>query len=360
MTLSRILVEDFRNIEQLDVSLSPEFNIICGDNGSGKTSLLEAIYFLSHGRSFRSNSIINLIKYNKNKFTLFSQLENTDDNSIGIEKEKKGNGTLKINGNSGKKISELANILPVQLINPEGFTLLTGGPKFRRSFIDWGIFYSQPEFYLTWQKIKKLTQQRNALLKKKCNYVEFTFWDKELANLTTQLSHWRQEYVIMLASEANKLCKIFLPELSIDFSYYRGWDRNIDYLDYLKNNFKRDLDFGYTYNGSHKADLRIKIGSVAVNEVLSRGQLKLLMCALRLAQGQYLAKVTGKKSIYLIDDFASELDIHRRELLITTLVKTQAQVFVSCILPTQVISKELTSIVDSKVFHMKHGNIYEE
>lgn len=356
MPLTRLIIQQFRNIKACDIQLSPGFNFVIGPNGSGKTSLLEAIYMLGHGRSFKSSLTTRIIQHDSPELFVHGRFLNSDqfELPIGINKQRDGTTEVKIGGQSGQKLAQLAQVLPLQLIHPEGFELLTDGPKHRRAFIDWGVFHTEPGFYDAWGRLKRLSKQRNALLKTAASYRELSYWDRQLAQLAEAISQWRADYVEQLKQVAEVLCRDFLPEFDIRLSYYRGWDKETDYLALLEKNFQRDQQLGYTFSGPNKADLRIKVNGTPVEDVLSRGQLKLMVCALRLAQGQHLAQVTGKQSIYLIDDFASELDSQRRQRLASCLKQTGAQVFVSSITADQI-----TEMQDDNcgMFHVEHGTI---
>ncbi len=356
MCLERLIIKDFRNLADCDLSLSNGFNYLIGDNGSGKTSVLEAIHYLGHGRSFRSHLIKRVIRHEQPALFVHGRVEQTSSSPlpIGISKHRDGTAEVKIAGQSNRKLAQLAQILPMQLITPEGFELLTGGPKFRRSFIDWGVFHLHPEFYAAWSRLTRLTKQRNAQLKQSQQYRDVAYWDTELALLCDQIDQWRRDYVAALTERAAKICQDFLPEYEIRLSYYRGWDKDSDYRQLLADNFERDCQLGYTVSGAHKADLRIKIGAIPVEDVLSRGQLKLMVCALRLAQGLHLTEQTDKQCIYLIDDFASELDSHKRGLLARSLSQTGAQVFISAINSSQI--GEMSS-ENGKMFYVENGKI---
>lgn len=356
MPLTRLMIQQFRNIKACDIELSSGFNFLIGPNGSGKTSLLEALYMLGHGRSFRSSLTGRVIQNACQELFVHGRLLNSEqiETPIGINKQRDGTVEVKIGGLSGQKLSQLTQVLPLQLIHPEGFDLLTDGPKQRRAFIDWGVFYSVPAFFDAWGRFRRLNKQRNALLKTATSYREMQYWDAELSSLAEQIDVWRAGYVEQIKTGTESLCQDFLPEFDIRLQYYRGWEKETSYRELLERNFERDKMLGYTLSGPNKADLRIRVNGTPVEDILSRGQLKLMVCALRVAQGQHLTSLTGKQCIYLIDDFASELDSDRRKLLADCFKATGAQVFVSSITQSQVDDMVMS---DSKMFHMEQGQI---
>lgn len=355
MALTRLLIKDFRNIEQADLSLAPGFNFLVGANGSGKTSVLEAIYTLGHGRAFRSLQAGRVIRHDQPAFVLHGRIEGSErELAVGLTKNRAGESKVRIDGSDGHKVAELAQLLPMQLITPEGFTLLNGGPKYRRAYIDWGCFHAAPGFFNAWSNLRRLLKQRNAALRQVTRYSQIRPWDQELVPLAEQISAWRAEYSDAICSEITATCAQFLPEFELAFSFQRGWDKESDYGELLERNFERDRALTYTASGPHKADFRIRAEGTPVEDLLSRGQLKLLMCALRLAQGEYLTRTSGRRCLYLIDDFASELDDVRRRLLAERLKATQAQVFVSAIGVEHVIDM---SDEKGKMFRVEQGKI---
>ena len=356
MPLSRLIIQQFRNIKACDIEPSAGFNFLIGPNGSGKTSVLEAIYLLGHGRSFKSTLTGRVIQNECDELFVHGRFLNSDqfELPIGINKQRDGTTEVKIGGQSGQKLAQLAQVLPLQLIHPEGFDLLTDGPKHRRAFMDWGVFHTENAFYAAWGRFKRLSKQRNALLKTARSYRELSYWDQELACLAENISQWRALYIEQMSAKSEQLCHLFLPEFDIQLKYYRGWDKDTPYQEILEKNFERDQALGYTFSGPNKADLRIKVNGTPVEDVLSRGQLKLMVCALRVAQGQHLTEMTGKQCIYLIDDFASELDSQRRKRLADCLKETGAQVFVSSITESQITDMRGEN---GKMFHVEHGTI---
>ncbi|UDW83798.1 DNA replication/repair protein RecF [Pasteurella canis] len=336
MAISRLLIENFRNLTAVDLELDHGFNFLVGNNGSGKTSLLEAIFYLGHGRSFKSAVSNRIISYEQPHFTLHAKIQEQQHQwSVGLQKQRQGNSVVKINGEDGNKISDLAHLLPMQLITPEGLTLLNGGPSYRRAFLDWGLFHHHNYFHLAWVNLSRLLKQRNAALQQITSYSQLAIWDTELVKLAAQVSKWRAEYAEALRPEIEKTCQLFLPELEISVSFHQGWEKERDYAELLVQSFERDRAIGYTVSGPQKADFRFKANGLPVEDILSRGQLKLLMCALRLAQGEHLMNQKQRHCIFLIDDFASELDEYKRALLAERLKKSGSQVFVTAITESQ-------------------------
>lgn len=355
MALTRLLIKDFRNIEAADLALAPGFNFLVGANGSGKTSVLEAIYTLGHGRAFRSLQAGRVIRHDQPEFVLHGRIEGAErEIPVGLSKSRQGDSIVRIDGSDGHKVAELAQLLPMQLITPEGFTLLNGGPKFRRAFLDWGCFHNEPGFFTAWSNLKRLLKQRNAALRQVSCYAQIRAWDQELIPLAERISEWRAEYSEAITADITATCAQFLPEFALSFSFQRGWDKESDFGELLVRQFERDRALTYTAVGPHKADFRIRADGTPVEDLLSRGQLKLLMCALRLAQGEFLTRQSGRRCLYLIDDFASELDTGRRRLLADRLKATQAQVFVSAVSAEQVTDMAGEK---GKMFRVEQGKI---
>ena len=359
MSLEKLVINQFRNINSASLTFNNKINLIVGANGSGKTSLLEAIYFLGLGRSFRTRLSNRVVNYKHNEFTLYAEINSRDlTTPIGLQKSKNGESTLKINGVHSKKLASLTQYLPLQLITPESYTLLTGGPKNRRAFLDWGVFYHDPLFYRNWARIKRLLKQRNAALKQCNTYNELQVWDNELCLLSEEISAQRQSYFDLLMPLIDSTIADFLPDFSISSRFFCGWDKNNKTLrDYLTDNFNRDKQLGYTTAGPQKADIRFKINGLPIADVLSRGQLKLFVYALRLAQGLFLNSVNDKRCVFLIDDFSSELDPAKQQILAKHITNSDAQLFIT------VIEKNNCETLfgqERTVFHVERGRITVE
>ena len=357
MIIQQLHVESFRNIHSAQLSLGNGLNLIYGQNGSGKTSLLEAIHFLGLGRSFRSHLSQRVIQEGEDKLQLFSRLlaGEDDEHKLGLRRFRNGDTEVRMDGERIKKLSLLAEALPIQLITPESFALLFEGPKARRQFIDWGAFHADSSFYLNWMSVRRALKQRNQLLRDKASYQQIAFWDKEFVRYSHAVTEIRKYYVDSLNEQLKGIIGGFLPQVAVRVSFTQGWDSKSDLAELLRTQYERDVSLGFTVSGPHKADLRLRVGTLPAQDALSRGQLKLLVCALRIAQGKLLKQQLNKNSIYLVDDLPSELDKQHRKLLLQELVDTHAQVFVTAIDPAA-ISDSLNFPPD-RTFRVERGEV---
>lgn len=354
MPIESLTIHQFRNISKGQLAFSPQLNAIIGDNGSGKTSILEAIYLLGFGRSFRSHKIRQIIHHQHSELVLFAQ---SDHHKIGLSKQASGLTQLRIDGENIRTQAALSKLIPVQLIHPEGYSVVNGSPRYRRAFLDWGVFYIEPTFQSLMHRYKRLLKQRNALLKRRAKYQEIKIWDRELVTHAEQIRELRRNYFVQLIPEIQKIVGDFLPEYQFRFELHDGWNSDYALADLLVANYERESQMGFTSVGPHKADIRIKTEQGNAADSISRGQLKLLVCALLLAQGQYAFKQLDKPTIYLIDDFAAELDPNKRALLAHYLQRNAAQVFITAIEQHMLEGFDLT---DSHLFHVKQGDIIQQ
>ncbi|MCE3252608.1 MAG: replication/repair protein RecF [Cellvibrio sp.] len=342
---------------------SLQVNLIYGENGSGKTSILEAINLLALGRSFRSHKHKPLINHQQQSFTVFGRVH-ADDGSevpIGISRHLDGDASFKANGVMVPSAADLAAYLPVQVINSDTFLLLEGSPKVRRQFIDWLVFHVEPNFFPAWKAIQRCLKHRNSLLRRdRINPSELAPWDKELVDLTDTIHEFRCQCMVRFNETFAELLKEFINIDNIALSYYRGWDKEKLYSVVLTDSLERDKRQGYTQSGSHRADLKITVNGLDAAEVLSRGQQKLLVCALKIAQGYVFTRITGRKSIYLVDDLPAELDEKHRALLVHWLDTMGTQVFITGVERETLLSSwcDKTEITP-KMFHVEQGRVTE-
>ncbi|MBI2380401.1 MAG: DNA replication/repair protein RecF [Gammaproteobacteria bacterium] len=357
--LTRLRLHRVRNIAEAELLPGPGFNLIHGDNGAGKTTVLEAIHYLHVGRSFRSHQNQAVIQNGAEQLAVFGQFQLGErQTAVGLSRERGGEWTVKIDGEKRESLSELASICPQLVLTPDSFQLLTAGPKLRRQFLDWGVFHVEHRFLPIWQRWSRSLKQRNAALKTARRYSDVALWDGEYVALATQLAEQRAEYLGHLLPALRALAADFLPDQDLRFGFYAGWDRQQDLGALLASHFETDRRQGFTALGPHKADLRIKLGGHAAQDVLSRGQQKRLVTVLKLAQAKVLKEQTGKPCLFLVDDLPSELDDASRAALLVCLRDYRMQVFLSSI--TREAIAAFIDPTELTVFHVEHGRVMPE
>jgi DNA replication and repair protein RecF len=360
MLISRLSIQNFRNLSPITLQLSPHMNAFYGANGSGKSSILEAIYYLGRGKSFRTHIADRLVQDNTQEFVLFAELTDTADSSgtpakIGLSRHLRKPLQIKINAEPAKSIAELASYLPLQFINHDSYQLITEGPKVRRQYLDWGLFHVEPKFFSLWKQAEKILKQRNSLLKTTCSQALLQPWSEQYAAVSQQLAELRQAYFAELLPYCEQTMQQLLNFSDIRINYYRGWHHQKDLLQLLTHNIGKEAQLGYTLYGAHRADIKIEYQQRPAQDFLSRGQQKLLVTALALAQGQLFQQKTQQRCLYLIDDLPAELDSEKQQLLADYLATIKAQVFV-----TGVSLHDVANLVEgkqNKMFHVKHGTI---
>ena len=357
--LAQIRLLSFRNIKQADIDPAQGINLIIGENGSGKTSLLEAIYMLAMGRSFRSRSLKNAVNKEAQRLTVFAR--SLDQTPIGMQYDLASGLQIRLNNAPLKRLSDLALHLPLQFIPANCHQFFELGPKYRRRMVDWGVFHVEHQFNFHWQSYKKVLQQRNAAIKKLKPIKEIQLWDKYLVEHGTIITEMRERYLHALLDFFLPLFYQLCPELDdyeFKLRYLRGWSKDSDFDDYLAENIERDRALGYTRSGAHAADWSLRVNGSDPYEMLSRGQQKLFFLALSMAQILILAdKKKLTSTVLLIDDLSSELDWHHQRTVIKTLRTLPVQCFISS------TNEQLSALIDEekeKRFHVKHGVILDK
>src|SRR3990167_7913365 len=310
MPLTLLQLADFRNFAKAHLEPSHHgLNIFYGDNGSGKTSLLEAIYYLSAGRSFLTARYPTLVRHSTEKFSIFAQILHNHQRivPIGTERSLDGVARMRMAEKEVISIAELASFLPIRIIHAQSHYLFESGPIFRRKYLDWGLFYQDPNFISCWRAFEKTLRQRNAILRQKHGIQAFEAWTVELAQHACHLDTLRRAYIEQLLPYFQAAAETLLGISSLQIHYEAGWDTTQDYYTLLMAHRSAEFRQGHTLFGPHRADFDIQKQGVSMKQFLSRGQQKLLIYAMILAQGQCFS-AQSKGLVYLIDDLPSELD----------------------------------------------------
>ncbi|MGA9421619.1 MAG: DNA replication/repair protein RecF [Rhodanobacteraceae bacterium] len=328
--LSELRIENLRLFQNLELTLGPGWSVFIGPNGTGKTSLLEAVYLLSHGRSFRSASRTALIGNHGPGYAVYAKLERGCCASVGLGLARRGNRMdVRIDGQT-RSLSDLVKHCAVACFEPGSHALIAGFSEERRRFLDWGVFHVEPEFLPVWRRCQRALKQRNAAIRHYGGTAEIDVWDQEIVLAATALTKHRCDYFEALRPVLNEALRALLPELGQPvLRFDRGWDPNMPLLDVLKASRESDLVRGFTKRGPHRADWSIGFDRAPRREHLSRGQEKLCALACILAQARLHAARTGEWPILCLDDLASELDASRQVSVLNELATCPVQVLMT-------------------------------
>lgn len=331
MRIKRLKVENFRNLERLDIEFSDGVNIIYGNNAQGKTNIIEAIYIFSFGKSFRANRDIELLKFDKEYFLSNIEIMKKDrelEMDFGFDKisNKK---IIKVNGVIQKKISDIIGKLNVVVFKPEDIKIVTDAPSVRRKYIDYLISSISKGYLENITKYKKVLEERNNLLKEikvklKGNRVlerddeDFLdVYDKLLSKLNCEIYNERKRVIEKLNNYIYdihlKLTENYINNEKLHIKYVSNVEEDIQkmYNDLIKSRLN-DINKGYTSFGIHRDDYIISINSLDVSIYGSQGQKKSSIISLKLSELKVIEEVIGEKPVLLLDDYMSELDERRR------------------------------------------------
>lgn len=325
------------------------FNLVYGENASGKTSLLEGIAYLGRGRSFRGAATQTLIRHGAREFVLFGKIGQKD-RHFGLG-AKNGPGGLEVSaeGEHGGGAAVLARRLPLQIIDPEIHRLVAGGPEERRRYLDWIVFHVEPNYVDDWRRFRRALKQRNAALRGRATTDEQESWDQELAELGMRV-HEARERVFEVALPCLVEFAEGLLQRSIGFEYRRGWPNDVSLMAALVVGRVRDGQLGSTQSGPHRADLRLIYEQRPARRLVSRGQQKLLSCAMILAATEVAQVALGQRLLLLLDDPVAELDGASLARLMERVVALGCQVIATALEPQGALFPQPPAM-----FHVEHG-----
>lgn len=331
MRLLSFELHNVRSIAHANLSFSKGLNIIQGVNGSGKTTLLEALYHLSTGNSFKSREAKKIIRMGEDFLSVRGELSSFS--TLAIQKFTSNKTPIvKVNGDVVRSASELARCLPMQIIHEGIFDILNSGSMVRRRFLDWGLFHVEPSYHQLLSAYNHALTQKNALLKSP--YQEkglLDGWDHLLAEYGGSIHQYRAAYFSKLLPVFYNVLDEIKPELSLDITYVHGWGQSIENFDKttlmkaLIEARERDLQQKYSSKGAHKADIKFYFNKALAKENLSRGQQKIALIALMMAQ----AKLISEECLFLLDDLSAELDVQSIESICNYFNEQQHQVVIT-------------------------------
>jgi DNA replication and repair protein RecF len=410
VSLTEVRVDNVRCIEHAQLRLHPGQNLISGGNGSGKTSLLEAIFLLGRGRSFRTRNSERLIRHGEENLVVFGksvsfegergeaglterdsprlraeghdgglrlirdvevgQPEGIDDEAalrgesaaevwgaaegrvevgLGVQVSRHAGTTARIGGAAARSLTELTQAFPVQVIDPGIHKLLEEGGHRRRRWLDWGVFHVEQQFGEWWARYTRAVKQRNAALRVQPE--QAAAWDSEVARLGELIGVARERFLTRLLPYWRESV-VALSGLEPELHYFRGWAQDVSLGEALEGSRARDQAKRLTHVGPHRGDVLVRLSGRPAREILSRGQQKLVAVAMTLAQLNLLQSAAQMTSTLLLDDPAAELDGHHVRVLIEQVMRLRSQL----VLTSLHTASRVFGTPDC-VFHVERGRV---
>ena len=353
MSLTQLRAHNFRCFAEISTELAAKNILVVGPNASGKTSLLEAMYFLGRGRSFRVAQNQRLIKQGSASFVLAGKAQVGDERPVqlGVQFKPK-EALIKVDGQKVSGFASLAETLPVQVIHPDIHHLVEGGPGYRRRFMDWGVFHVEQSFLQHWRDFSRALKQRNAGLKQNITRQSLSTWDEALIRTGDLVHQARTRYLEALRPFLRRTSESLLG-VPMDMNYKTGWGSHATLREALAETQVRDLERKTTGVGPQRAEIALLVRDQPAQGRISRGQQKLAAASLILAQLQHLESILPRKSLLLLDDPAAELDNQSLDRFLGLVQDLETQLVV-----TALRREDLPpSWEPQQVFHVEHGKL---
>ena len=329
MLIKEIYLENFRNYSKQKIELNENINVFYGKNAQGKTNILEALYFCSLGRSFRTHKENELINFENNDSKIVVKyFKNNRDNEIEILLNKNERKCIKLNKIKLNKNSELVGNINLILFSPDDLIILKDGPAQRRKFLDILISQLKVKYLHELNEYNKVLDQRNAMLKSK-RIDTIDVWNEQLATFGEKIFTYRKEYVDKIQEQL----EIIHPKLTnglenIKIVYESSFKNKEQFINLLNQKQELDLFRGYTSEGIHRDDFEIFINDNSLNAYGSQGQHKTAILSLKMSELMIVKNEIGENPILLLDDITSELDTYRINSIFENI--NDYQVFITC------------------------------
>lgn len=352
MRFARVAGQNFRLFGRFELEPQPGINLILGANTAGKTTLLEALYALGRGRSFRG-AAPELAGPAEPGWTLHGRLvgDGRPESTLGLGWSPDGL-TLRID-QADATLQDLVRRSAVQVLEPDSHRLLEDGPVYRRRYLDWGVFHVEHRFFPAWRRYQRALRQRNQALRAGGERAAAEAWNAELAAAGEEVHGYRADHVHALQGPLAREIAALLGPLEWSLELSRGWPAARTLAEALAEHYEQDRRQGMTLAGPHRAELKLKLAGRVAKRQASRGQQKLLIAALLLAQAELIRAHAGRPPVLLIDDFPAELGPGYQQALLEALRRFAGQCFVTSIERTAA----LAGVPENALFHVEHGAV---
>lgn len=367
MILKELSLINYKNLVQADLALSPKMNCFIGDNGMGKTNLLDAVYYLSFCRSYTNPVDSQIIRHGEEVCMLQGKYEFEDATKeeiyCGIRRRQKKQ--FKRNKKEYERLSDHIGLIPLVMISPADNELITGGSEVRRRFMDMAVSQFDKEYLRALVRYNKALQQRNVLLKNEEPVVDFTLlelWEDQMVEAGTFIHAKRKAFIDAFTPIFNQFyARISQSGEQVSFGYISQLN-DADFREKIRSHRQRDLFLGHTSVGIHRDELEMLLDDYPIKKVGSQGQNKTYFVSLKLAQFHFLLKTGKTTPIILLDDIFDRLDTKRVEEIVKLVSGPEfGQIFISDtnrssldkILARINNSSHIYSVVDGEINLMK-------
>jgi DNA replication and repair protein RecF len=365
LILQGLQISQVRNLNNVDLQLARGINVFHGANGAGKTSILEAIYILAQGKTFRHGRSENWIQHGRDQASVIIEYSKHHGAAEAVSEVKTALPTKRLglirgrqhwqarhDGEELQSYAQLSALLPVVLFQPYSHQLVEAGPEYRRQFLDWGVFHVEPEYLVSWRRYQKALKQRNASLKAQSSDAVIAAIDPVLAQAAQQLHAQRQRFFSQFQPHYQYMQQLLGGDFEpIDLAYEPGFPHPDTLQEDWLQSLEKDRQRGFTLLGPHRADISLRTSQRGARGWLSRGQQKMVALAMLLAKLQVWQQDAGKGAVLLLDDVQSELDGYHLQQLLQLLVLQQQQVLITG------TSAALGEAIAAKRFHVEQGQI---
>tara|TARA_B100000965_G_C19556294_1_gene742357 strand:+ start:1 stop:1113 length:1113 start_codon:yes stop_codon:yes gene_type:complete len=335
MILNLLSIVNFKNYQNIQIELSDSVNCFLGDNGVGKTNLLDAIYYLSFCKSYFNTSDFDSMRYGNDYFMIRGDFKNDNENlfqvNFGFKNKRK---TLKFNKKKYQKLSDHIGKIPLVIITPMDSNLIVGRSDLRRKFFDILLSQLYPNYLTNLVQYNRVLRQRNAMLKKSninSGYLDLiSTYDNKLSVLGHDICTMRLNIISLIIDSVQNYYSIISEQREIIDIEYNSQLLDADFSELLKNNIHKDKILKFTTVGIHRDDFNFKLNNYSLKNSGSQGQQKSFIIALKFAYYDILKSILKLNPILLLDDIFDKLDNNRLEKIIRILNQNKfGQIFIT-------------------------------
>ena len=336
MPIDSLYLEKFRLFASKKIDLSPERSLIVGKNGSGKTSVLEAVEILFSGKSFRSSNTLDCIKHSDSFFKI-AALGKSNEIDLRLETSKSSEGRISTKRLLGGKRIKSSEAPLIQAVLGKHLRMVEGEPELRRDFVNRLMFHVKPETSTLNNTYNKALQQRNRSLRKKLPIEQLNNWTEQILELGMKLSKEQYDFFKVLKEVSIDYILNETEENNIEFlrgvnlHFISGWDTSKTMRKCFQDSLPKDMALGYTTQGPHRQDFVFSVDKKKAAANLSRGQVKLLIILIFLSSYDVINKFSQRESLLLIDDIGSEMDDDNLKNLFNIISNDKNQVILTAI-----------------------------